>query len=86
MYFTLTGNILSIANNANNWTVTATVQGDTTYPSLPYFMGNTTDLTSGSNFIWSPNATTTAVTGSAGTGSADWTNGYGVTGLPSTGI
>ena len=29
MYFTLTGNITAIANSANNWTVTATVQGDT---------------------------------------------------------
>jgi hypothetical protein len=35
-----------------------------------------------SNFVWTPNATTTAAT----TTGNDWTNGYGVSGLPSGGL
>jgi hypothetical protein len=35
------------------------------------------------NFIWSPNATGTSATS---TGNNDWTNGYGIVGLPSGGL
>jgi hypothetical protein len=84
MYFTLTGNILAIANSANNWTVTATVAGDNT--PITAGIENIAAATSSSKFVWSPNATSTASNALGGIGSGDWTNGYGVSGLPSTGL
>lgn len=83
MYFTLTGDVTQTGNN-NTGTVFATLKGDAAYPvGIP--SGNmaqaATISTSGSNFIWSPNATTTATATTN-----DWTNGYGVAGLPSTGL
>jgi hypothetical protein len=76
IYFTLVGDV-SYSGTGNNWTVSATLQGDTTRQGG---MSNASSTTGG-NFVWSPNATTTA-----GVNDADWTNGYGVPGLPSTGI
>jgi hypothetical protein len=37
--------------------------------------------TVGTNFVWSPNSTTTA-----SFTTNDWTNGYGVSGLPAGGL
>jgi hypothetical protein len=76
MYFTLVGDV-NYSGSGNSWSVSATLQGDTTSQSG---MTNASSTTGG-NFVWSPNATTTA-----GVNDNDWTNGYGVPGLPSTGI
>ena len=76
MYFTLVGNV-SVNTNNGSWTITATLQGDGTRQLGVVQAGNV----SPANFVWSPNATTTALSTTN-----DWTNGYGVPGLPSTGI
>jgi hypothetical protein len=94
VYFTLTGNVAPGSNNS--WTVTATLNGDSAYPSLnqgalyasyipspnmPLLASTTAPGIAASKFIWSPNSTSTAAT----TDNA-WTNGYGIPGLPSTGL
>ncbi len=63
--------------------VTTKVLGDSAYPTFGTLMSAaaTVDGDASDNFIWSPNATTTAVALSN-----DWTNGYGVPGLPSAGL
>lgn len=65
--------------------VTTTLVGDSSYPSLAALMGTAASVEAGAtavdNFIWSPNATTTS-----GLNHVDWTNGYNVPGLPSSGI
>jgi len=78
MYFTLVGDVS--VSGQSTWSVNTTISGDSAYPALPSFMAQTGGL-AGSNFIWSPNATTTS-----GINANDWTNGYGINGLPSTGI
>jgi hypothetical protein len=80
MYFTLVGDV-NYSGSGNSWSVSATLQGDTTSQSGMTNASSTTGSTTGGNFVWSPNATTTA-----GVNDNDWTNGYGVPGLPSTGI
>jgi len=65
-------------------TVITKLLGDSAYPSLPpstFVASTTAPGIAASNFIWSPNATTTA-----GFNDADWTNGYGVVGLPAAGL
>ena len=81
-YFTLTGNVAPNAS-ATNWTIFATVEGDSSYPSLSGFMGTVANVAAAAsgNFIWSPNATTTSVITAN-----DWTSGYGVSGLPANGF
>jgi len=75
----------SITGLTTGSSVTSTLLGDSGYPSLAYLMGQATDIEGGTNgvenFIWSPNATTTS-----GLSHRDWTNGYNVPGLPSSGI
>lgn len=58
-----------------------TLLGDSSYPilSAPY-LGNVASLTP-SNFVWSPNSLTAPTVTTA-----DWTNGFGVLGLPSSGL
>lgn len=65
---------------ATTYSVTTTLNGDSSYPSLAANMGTSAGVAS-SNLVWSPNATTT----SSAT-HVDWTNGYGVAGLPSSGL
>jgi hypothetical protein len=78
-YFELRG---SAAASATTYSVTTTLNGDATYPSLAANMGVASAVTgTGSNLVWSPNATTTSLTTHV-----DWTNGYGVAGLPSSGL
>lgn len=82
-YFTLTGNVAP-SGSANNWSINALLLGDSAYPTgLPtgFNMGQAATIAGTSNFVWSPNATSTATVNSV-----DWTNGYGVAGLPSTGL
>ncbi|MDO8604769.1 MAG: peptidoglycan-binding domain-containing protein [bacterium] len=76
-YFKLSGTITA---SATTYAVTSTLLGDASYPSLAVNMG-TSAAVAGSNLVWSPNATTTSAAAHI-----DWTNGYGVTGLPSSGL
>lgn len=76
-YFQLKGSVSAPANSS----VVTTLVGDSAYPSLAVFMAQAGALTSGSSLVWSPNATTTATVNAL-----DWTNGYGVLGLPASGI
>ncbi len=57
------------------------LDGDADFPSLAALMASATSVDSDANddFIWSPNATTTS-----GVTANDWTNGYGLPGLPSS--
>ena len=88
-YFELKGTTVS-GTNAN---VTTVLSGDAAYPVLgttspggatsPYqgaFVTTAGGL-SGSNLVWSPNGTTTATYQGL-----DWTNGFGVQGLPQSGF
>lgn len=78
-YFELRG---SAAAAATTYSVTTTLNGDSSYPSLAANMGTSAAVVSASaNLVWSPNATTTSAAGHI-----DWTNGYGVAGLPSSGL
>jgi hypothetical protein len=84
VYFVLTGNVTQTGTNSNG-TAFATVLGDNAYPSgIP--TGNMAQAATiagtgaNQNFIWSPIATTSSIT------TNDWTNGFGVAGLPSTGL
>ena len=75
-------------STATNWTVAATLQGDSAaiagIGSSPTFIGTTTAVANAdaqSGFIWSDNATTTAALVDV-----DWFNGYQLSGLPAIGI
>lgn len=75
-YFDVIGTVAGATTGAS---VSTQLQGDAGYPSLAAFMGTFSSINGDTNndFIWSPNSTTTsAVT------TVDWTNGYGVSGLP----
>ena len=78
LYFELKG---SVAGDAAGASVLTTLKGDA---SASPSSGTDTfaNLAAASNFVWSPNATGTAATSSGN----DWTNGYGVSGLPSGGL
>ncbi len=83
----------SVTGSASGASVITTLKGDSAFPNIPaqaafgsvqYTMSSTTriDAVEAQNsFIWSPNSTTTSVAADA-----DWTNGYGVYGLPSSGM
>ncbi len=73
-YFELRG---SVSGTQSGSSVVTTMSADTSAAT-----GTVTSLNSGSNFIWSPNSTTTA----ALTGDNDWTNGYGLPGFPTSGL
>ncbi len=98
-YFEVRGTVTA-ASGATNYSVVTTLKGDTAYPAVnnTYYMTTLTGTSSTnglggptagdagsnstlSNFLWSPNSTTTAATSDV-----DWTNGYGLQGLPSNGI
>lgn len=75
-YFELKG---SIAGNTTGASVVTTLSGDA---SASPATGVTPFASVSGNFVWSPNATTTAATSTGN----DWTNGFGVAGLPSGGL
>jgi hypothetical protein len=76
VYFALVADV-SYSGSGSAWTITSTLLGDSSEVSA----GTAGATQATSNFVWSPNATTT----SAST-TNDWFNGAGVTGLPSTGL
>jgi hypothetical protein len=75
MYFLLKG---TVSPSGTTYNIATTLQGDTINyaPTMFQASGTTTP-----NFIWSPNATTTALSATN-----DWTNGFSVSGLSSIGI
>jgi len=76
-YFELRG-IVTAASGATNYSVVTTLNGDSTYQTN---LTVASTATSSYNFVWSGNATTTS-----GLSNVDWTNGYGVLGLPGSGL
>ena len=80
-YFEIRGDVSGA--NASGDSITTTLQGDSAYPSLSTAMGTAATINSDSNddFVWSPNATTSSTNNHV-----DWTNGYGVSGLPAGGL
>ena len=83
-YFQVQG---TVSGTGTSFNAATTLLGDSAYPSLAStpansaFVTGSAALTSDNNLVWSPNATTTAVAADN-----DWTNGYGLPGLPSSGI
>ena len=85
-YFKVTGDVTQVAGTSgSSGSVTTKIVGDAAYTSLvvSVMMGtlSTVDGQAFDNLIWSPNATTTS-----DTTHVDWTNGYRVSGLPSSGL
>lgn len=80
-YFEVRGSVSGATSGAS---IITTIQGDAAYPSLATtFIGTAaaTDGDTNDDFIWSPNSSATAAVTDS-----DWTNGYGVAGLPSAGL
>jgi hypothetical protein len=79
-YFEVIG---TIANSAAGASVQTQLEGDSAFPSLSTLVSSSTAIDTDGNddFIWTPNATT-----SVGTTANDFTNGYGVPGLPGTNL
>jgi len=81
-YFELRGTVTGVTTGAS---VTTTLNGDSAYPVLSTHMGALeASVDTGStlnSFLWSPNSTSTPVVADQ-----DWTNGYGLMGLPASGI
>ena len=78
-YFEVRG---TVTTAGSTYSVSTQIQGDAAYQSLATtFMstGVNADADSNNDFIWSPNCTTTSLVTHV-----DWTNGYGVSGLPSS--
>ena len=77
-YFELRATVAGVQTGSS---VSTTLLGDSAYPSLPVSTYVSNSTITGAKFIWSPNATTTAVANDN-----DWTNGYSLPGLPSGGL
>jgi hypothetical protein len=82
-YFKVVGDVAQIAGtNGTHGTIqTYVLGGDSQLGSYP-FMDTGSAAKNAANFVWSPNATTSPTN----IGSTDWTTGYGLPGLPSTGM
>ena len=80
MYFQVMGNASGAVSGSS---VNTVLLGDSTYPSLTNALGTAAqvDADTNDNIIWSPNANgVSAVT------DTDWTNGFSISGLSSTGL
>lgn len=77
-YFEVRG---TISNATTGSSISTQLEGDATYPSFATALMGTASEVASSDFVWSPNATTTSTTSHV-----DWTNGYGVSGLPGTNL
>lgn len=77
----------SVAGVESGDSITTTLLGDSSFPSTAAAASANPLLTAANagtaetDFIWSPNSTTTV-----DRGSQDWTNGFGISGLPSSGL
>lgn len=79
-YFEVRGTITGSISGSE---IITTLRGDSSYPPLSTLMGTASqiDSTANDNFIWSPNTF-----GESETTDIDFTNGFGIHGLPSGGI
>ena len=85
-YFEVRGSVSGATSGAS---VTTKVYGSSAFPSTaagvganPLLATGSTGVDTGTNaFVWSPNSTTTP-----NRNSQDWTNGFGLSGLPSGGL
>jgi len=87
-YFELRG---TVTGSGTAYSVNTTLVGDSVYTAgftPSYSAGGTglmatssTHVLSSNSFVWSPNSTTTSLATHV-----DWTNGYGVLGLPTSGL
>ncbi|MBY0539668.1 peptidoglycan-binding protein [Patescibacteria group bacterium] len=83
LYFEARGSVAGVASGAS---VTTKLLGSTSFPSTAAGVAanpllSVSGVSDVNAFIWSPNSTTTV-----GQTGQDWTNGFGVTGLPSGGL
>jgi hypothetical protein len=82
-YFAVMATVAGAADSGD--TISTSLSGDAAYPSHAAGVFDDTlaniDADANDDFIWSPNTT-----GTAAVGDADWTNGFGVVGLPSAGL
>ncbi len=81
VYFELRGSVSGVTTGSS---VVATLQGDSAYQTnltSGYNVSTSSAATSTSNFVWSGNATSTA-----SFYDVDWSNGYGLPGLSSSGL
>lgn len=74
LYFAVVADVVP-GSSATTWAISATVLGDSA------FDGMKAAASVSGNFIWSPNATSVSTAATT-----DWTNGYGVPGLSSSGF
>jgi hypothetical protein len=76
-YFDVRGTVSSAGSGDS---ITTQLEGDSAYPALSGLMDTFTNIDNDTNddFIWSPLATSTDLS------TNDWTNGYGLIGLPGT--
>lgn len=77
-YFEVRG---TIAGAITGSSIQTSLQGDAAYAALAGFDDTLTNIDADANddFIWSPNTT-----GTSAAGDADWVNGFGLIGLPSS--
>ena len=81
MYFAVKGDV-SPGSTATNWTVNTTILGDTVQTGqTPGYNAATSSGVTPGNFNWSDNASTTPTVNDV-----DWFNGFGVSGLPASGL
>ncbi len=85
LYFQLTS---TVSPTGATYNINTKLLGDSTAPTTG--VTNITNLLPGgstaSNFVWSPNATSTSATTTGQVGSGDWTNAAGISGLSSVGL
>jgi hypothetical protein len=83
-YFAVRGSVAGVVSGSS---ITTTLKGASSFTTCAASANTTNPLCTaaasgfGNDFIWSPNSTTTPVRADQ-----DWTGGYGVSGLPSTGL
>jgi hypothetical protein len=84
-YFEVRGDVVFTPGTSPSGHITTKLLGDTAFPvpTATLMLAQTTldALTSYDSFVWSPNSTGISVVGTV-----DWTNGYGVPGLPASGL
>jgi hypothetical protein len=84
IYFELRGSVAGVVSGSSAVT---TLLGDSSYPTSyvdttrGYQVATSSAITGSQNFVWSGNATSTSVTADV-----DWSNGYGLPGLPASGL
>jgi hypothetical protein len=83
-YFKVSGTVtLTAGTGTFSGSVTSRLGGDSTYPTLAAVMGLQSAVdgnANGDNMVWSPNATTSSLSTHV-----DWSNGFNIPGLPSSG-